>query len=1696
MYTRLQKGHTAVWRRLLVTLLIAAMVLGYSIPGFGVASSFAEVAAETDAGESLAESVGAPTPETTDEAALPETADEAALPETTDGAGLAGEAGGIELPEATDEAGLAGEAEDAALAGEAEVISEDTEEPLEGEAEEAEEAAEAAEEEALTFPGFSETYDFGDITVYVTAPEGAFPEGTVLSVIREALAPEALQAIDETIGEENTLVDYIAFDITFSLNEEKIQPVNGQAIDVRFELAAESSLNEAETLQVLHLENKDATVSETLDAGIGEGTITFETGSFSSFVLLGSAPTLGTVRVLTAYQPTQFGTATILPNHSVTLTHDNGTPDDTSDDVSITQTTGIAAPELGYTNFADIPYGAKVAVTGAGYTPPGSAALTAQFSFTMGKTFDYITAATHIVNLTYYNRAYTHVNVRAGGSFLFTLYDPLTGEQEYYTVGGDVLGTGLILTVDSNGSEAGGVATYNDWWERNGSADGREWQVGDYQGDHDITVGGSSLASRVATNLSNSLPMDAFRISGTLELDLADLQAIPNYASTFANLLQADGKYRITFSNYVPERNVCTSDHNEKSDGHMPYEDASGYDFLIDLSQLGEESHMVALRIAKDVAFPGGVTDEFTAYVEYLTSLGVLTEVVAGSGASAITLPYFLFDLYEKGADGEKTGAPVQEGLKVYFYPSTYTQGNLFIYALKSESQPNGLELKDYILSERETQPGAPKFWPDDIIVTPELLMNPDSMSEIKIHSVRNDYSSMLTLKKEFLKDADYPSGAEEAAFGFTVTFGEDNKDGEDQEPLDFSKIKSDNPAFTSEDGGKTWTGTLRAEETVSFSELPIGATYAITETDPGAYVPVFTGTDAPTGTVASAEEEVRVICTNVPVPLYELTLDKTVVATLSEGSAFTFIVRFENEQYAELLRDIIANAKGTISRIYDEKDVTLLVAVEWTGTLADGDKVTFSKIPYGTAYTITEDLEADEDADWYTTIEVNGTPVDPGTGSFAEDSEVAEGVFDSAENINVSYTNTGVSILVEVDKDTIQRTAVAYSSSVLAGVDDIETADYDVENVAKEDLGQYVYEVDFRSLSTVPLDRFVVTDQIESDEGGRIVVDELWTPVVYGDIADADEGWGAVDGVPFYQISWTTANGGGGTVRALANGEGEDYAVGALYLGGPVNHIDFTALGENNHVTSLTFDFGKVGVDFTSKNRRGDIDVNTQTYSVDTQSNSRDEIVVEPTGLEKFAALFTPMVAYAQDNAAVDWQNNNIEGGFTGLPATYLVHASRAMADGDSTLIRGTANAVGTLGTLPPVSDNDTVLTRNLVVQQQIVPEPAPQLSYNNGAIEIPVRRATTTVLPKTGDLMILQIPIALMAVALAGLILLIACARRRKPAVAEGASSRVKAGKRRWRKGGMLSLFFALAIAGAAFIPAPVSAATTYPAASDAQYYFSVAQGFTATQLEQMKTELLAAGVPQAVVDQIQPAGAMDKVVLIERVVPVMKEVPTNDVNNISLGDFDALASQAVIDGDANTLESDVAGTTGDVKQIRLSGTTAELQRALISGGIEFERQGGARPSLSDSYRATVNYRGLERVAGYGAFTATIGDLPTVQVITDVVNIVFSGGVVGGGGVVVIPPAAVPEAAEAAIPPAEVPLAAPDAQADATPEQALATIGDDAAPLDAGTDADAVTLPGPILWVVIAVIVIAIILIAIAAKKKRQEKSAEARV
>jgi|GEM_PF-2538449 len=131
------------------------------------------------------------------------------------------------------------------------------------------------------YPAFESQKDFGDIKIYISAPEGAFPRGVKLSVTKVALSDADKQKLDEVVDSDQTIGDYVAFDIKFyDADDNEIQP--NIPIEVRFELAADNILAGAEELEVFHIKDGAEPVEQIED---GSKDVVIEADSFSVYVV-------------------------------------------------------------------------------------------------------------------------------------------------------------------------------------------------------------------------------------------------------------------------------------------------------------------------------------------------------------------------------------------------------------------------------------------------------------------------------------------------------------------------------------------------------------------------------------------------------------------------------------------------------------------------------------------------------------------------------------------------------------------------------------------------------------------------------------------------------------------------------------------------------------------------------------------------------------------------------------------------------------------------------------------------------------------------------------------------------------------------------------------------------------------------------------------------------------------------------------------------------------------------------------------------------------------------------------------------------------------------------------------------------------------------------------------------------------------
>jgi hypothetical protein len=298
------------------------------------------------------------------------------------------------------------------------------------------------------------------------------------------------------------------------------------------------------------------------------------------------------------------------------------------------------------------------------------------------------------------------------------------------------------------------------------------------------------------------------------------------------------------------------------------------------------------------------------------------------------------------------------------------------------------------------------------------------------------------------------------------------------------------------------------------------------------------------------------------------------------------------------------------------------------------------------------------------------------------------------------------IRIAVEVDKDTIRRTAAAFVS--LEG-------QRGYHNVGEED-ERYRYDVDFRSTSNIEADEFVVDDNLENAREQLVRVEELWTPVVWG---DSDGKWNlwyktnkTRDRVVYSEVSAYDP--------AFANPDDPDHNIvsypntGFRLWAQNLNtgeryhfSVSDLPLAKGEYLTALRFEYGHVEVGFTSKNyadrsqdgehrgeAKGPVDLGEDTARLDllggadrtrtSGSIAGDIVDWTPNPAQPF---------YPQDPA----DGARLEAAAL-LPASYLVSAVRPMADVNivSSVSARIARQVGK-DTLKDF-DQDAVVTKELV--------------------------------------------------------------------------------------------------------------------------------------------------------------------------------------------------------------------------------------------------------------------------------------------------------------------------------------------------------------------------------------------------------------
>gem|GEM_PF-4523662 len=250
--------------------------------------------------------------------------------------------------------------------------------------------------------------------------------------------------------------------------------------------------------------------------------------------------------------------------------------------------------------------------------------------------------------------------------------------------------------------------------------------------------------------------------------------------------------------------------------------------------------------------------------------------------------------------------------------------------------------------------------------------------------------------------------------------------------------------------------------------------------------------------------------------------------------------------------------------------------------------------------------------------------------------------------------------VTVEVDKDTIRRTSAAFAS--LPG-----QAGHN--NIGRKD-ERYRYDVNFRLTSAIWVDEFVVDDPLEKAVRGEVFVEEIWTPIVWGDHDGLWNLWygtnktdpetdyslaSAMDTNPYNpdnpeRIAAYPNTG----LKLLAQGLGTD------------QRYHFTlndfGLGDGEYLTHLRYEYGRVEVGFTSKN-----------YS-STSLNDRS------------------VIDWTPDESTHFYSQGALTPGYELKGAAYLVSAAKPMTDGD---IVSSVSAHVARDVVMLARDDDKVITK-----------------------------------------------------------------------------------------------------------------------------------------------------------------------------------------------------------------------------------------------------------------------------------------------------------------------------------------------------------------------------------------------------------------
>ena len=145
-------------------------------------------------------------------------------------------------------------------------------------------------------------YDDGNMVVTATLSDGAIlPEGAQFVVTEKTLSEEEAALIEESLGDEQTMTGYVAYDMHFEVDGKEVEPENGTvSVSVSYEKAqtlapvngGEEAVPEDGEVKMLHITDEQTVEDVTTDVDVKKNgkvrEVGFTTEGFSTYVLMSS----------------------------------------------------------------------------------------------------------------------------------------------------------------------------------------------------------------------------------------------------------------------------------------------------------------------------------------------------------------------------------------------------------------------------------------------------------------------------------------------------------------------------------------------------------------------------------------------------------------------------------------------------------------------------------------------------------------------------------------------------------------------------------------------------------------------------------------------------------------------------------------------------------------------------------------------------------------------------------------------------------------------------------------------------------------------------------------------------------------------------------------------------------------------------------------------------------------------------------------------------------------------------------------------------------------------------------------------------------------------------------------------------------------------------------------------------------------